>query len=185
MEEPETNTTVNETKESSNINWLYLIPGLLTALAILIAIVGFIVRKVKFKNPFKKKSKTTYDRNRTLSVQYYARKATTMREEKVRELNADWKKINEERKQFEENYKKDLTKLREMKIKRANPQEIAKLEKELKKNQKISANLGLTANKIIDELKYVSTDLYLNSLMKKLAREQATISENNENEENK
>ena len=46
-------------------------------------------------------------------------------------------KINEERKQYEDVYKQDLTRLREMKIKRANPADIAKLEKDLKKNQKM------------------------------------------------
>ncbi len=183
-ESEETNKTQEE-KQKNKTNWFILIPSLLTVLAIVIAFVGIAMRKIKWKNPFKKKSKTAYDRNKTVSVQYYARKATTLREEKVRELNADWKKINEERKQYEEDYKRDLTKLREMKIKRANPAEIVKLEKELKKNQKISSNLGLTANKIIEELKYVKTDMYLNSLMKKLAREQTNQNNSKESEDNK
>ena len=178
-----TEETPEETKENkiSNTTWIYLIPSILTAL-IVIAIVGFAVRKIKLKNPFKKKSKTVYDRNKTLSVQYYTRKATTLRETKILELNADWKKINEERKQYEDDYKQGLTKLREMKIKRANSAEIAKLEKELKKTQKLSSSLGLTANKIADELKYVKTDMYLNALVKKLSREQTSTSEE-ENEE--
>ena len=71
-------------------------------------------------------------------------------------------------KQFEEDYKKDLTKLREMKIKRANPADIAKLEKELKKNQKLSASLGVTANRIADELNYTKSDAYLAGLIRKL-----------------
>ncbi len=167
-------TQIETSKNKSNINWLYLIPGLLTGAAIIIAIVGVLMRKVKWKNLFKKKSKTAYDRNKTVSVQYYARKATTMREEKVRELTADLNKINDERKEFEESYKQDLTRLREMKIKRANPQEIAKLEKEMKKAQKISANLGMTANRIAADLEYAKTETYLNSLIRKLQREQTS-----------
>jgi len=172
-------TENNQTNNNSNINWLFLIPGLLTALAIIIAIVGFLSRKIKWKKPTKK-SKTAYDRNKTVSVQYYTRKATTLREEKIREMAADLEKINSERKKFEDEYKQDLTKLREMKIKRANPVEISKLEKELKKNQKLSANLGVTANRIANDLEYAKTDAYLNSLVRKLARESS-----NENEENK
>jgi len=170
-EDKEETTEKAQPKDSSS--WIFLIPSLLTSAAILIAVIGFAARKIKFKNPFKKKSKTSYDRNKTVSVQYYTRKATTMREQKVHELTQDLEKINAERKQFEEQYKHDLTKLREMKIKRANANEIAKLEKELKKNQKLSSSLGVTANKIADELKYAQTDMYLNSLVKKLAREAA------------
>lgn len=156
----------------SGTTWIYLIPSLLTAAAILIAVIGFAVRKIKIKKP-RKKTKTSYDRNRTVSVQYYTRKATTLREEKLRELKADLDTINAERKKFEDQYKQDLTTLRAMKIKRANPAEIAKLEKDLKKNQKISSGLGLTATKISNELNYTKSDAYLNALIKKLEREQA------------
>lgn len=174
--------TNNETANSgSNTSWIFLIPGLLTALAILIALVGFISRKIKWKKPTKK-SKTAYDRNKTVSVQYYTRKATTLREEKIREMTADLEKINSERKKFEDEYKQDLTKLREMKIKRANPAEISKLEKELKKNQKFSANLGVTANRISADLEYAKTDAYLNTLVKKLAREGSNQTEENKEE---
>ena len=166
----------------SNTTWIYLIPSILTALAIVIAVVGIALRKIKFKKRVKK-TKTSYDRNRTVSIQYYTRKATTLREEKIRELKADLDKINAERKQFEEEYKHDLATLRTMKIKRANPTEIAKLEKDLKKNQKLSANLGVTANKISNELAYAKTDAYLNGLIKKLEREQRLSEE--ETEENK
>ncbi len=174
--------TNNETTNSgSNTSWIFLIPGLLTALAILIALIGFLSRKIKWKKPTKK-SKTAYDRNKTVSVQYYTRKATTLREEKIREMTADLEKINSERKKFEDEYKQDLTKLREMKIKRANPAEISKLEKELKKNQKLSANLGVTANRISADLEYAKTDAYLNALVKKLAREGSNQTDENKEE---
>ena len=181
----ETETTPDNDKTSNKISkttWIYLIPSLLTGLAIIIAIVGFAVRKIKWKKPTKK-SKTAYDRNKTVSVQYYTRKATTLREEKVRELTADLAKINAERKQYEDDYKQGLTKLREMKIKRANPAEIAKFEKDLKKNQKMSSSLGVTANRISTELEYAKTDAYLNSLVKKLSREPVTT--NTQEDENK
>ena len=108
-----------------------------------------------------------------------------MREEKVRELTADLNKINEERKQYEEQYKQDLTKLREMKIKRVNSAEISKLEKEMKKSQRLSSNLGLTANRISEELEYIQTDMYLNNLIRKLQREKSQQNNEDENENDK
>ena len=139
-------------------------------LAILIVVVYLALKKIKFKKRGKK-TKNSYDRNKTLSVQYYTRKATTLREEHVRELNADLDKVNAERKQFEEDYKADLSKLRQLKIKKGNPAEISVLERDLKKNQKSSANLGVVANRISNELEYAKTDAYLNSLIKKLMKE--------------
>lgn len=182
-EEEEDSTETTSKNNTSKTSWMFLIPGLLTAGAILIALVGFLARKIKWKNPFKKKSKTAYDRNKTVSVQYYSRKATTIREEKIRELTSDLDKINAERKQFEEQYKQDLTKLREMKIKRADTSEIVKLEKDMKKNQKLSANLGLTANRINEELSYIQTDAYLNSLIRKLSKETPKTVVDNSNED--
>ena len=106
-----------------------------------------------------------------------------MREEKIRELTADLERINGERKQFEDQYKQDLATLRSLKIKRGNPTEIAKLEKDMKKNQKLSASLGLTANKISSELENANTDAYLKSLIRKLEKEQT--SHTNPDEEQK
>ena len=169
--EDSTEESTDKKNSISKTAWIYLIPSILTALAILIAVVGIALRKIKFKKP-RKKVKNSYDRNKTVSVQYYTRKATTLREEKLRELKADLEKINAERKKFEDQYKQDLTTLRTLKIKRGNPAEIAKLEKDMKKNQKLSANLGLTANKISTELAFAKTDAYLNNLIKRLEREQ-------------
>ena len=67
-----------------------------------------------------------------------------------------------------------------MKIKRANPVEIAKLEKEMKKNQKLSASVGMSINRVKEDLEHAQTDAYLNSLMKKLEREPIKVEDNEE-----
>lgn len=166
----------------SKTAWIYIIPSLVTVVAILVVVVWFALKKIKFKKRVKK-TKNNYDRNKTLSVQYYTRKATTLREEQVREMQADLDRINAERKQFEDDYKADLSKLRQLKIKKANPAEITILERDLKKNQKASASLGVTANRISSELEYAKTDAYLNSLVKKLMKEPVKKEENSETEE--
>ena len=175
----ETNETNNdeETEDNENNNnngnnsalW-YAIPTILTALAIVIAIVGVVARKVKWKKP-RKKAKTTYDRNATVSKQIYERKATTLREEKLRELKNELDKKSGERTAFEEQYKKDLSTMRQLKIKRADQSEINKLNKDMKKNQKLSANLGLEITRLESDIELMKTDAYFNSLVKKLMRE--------------
>ena len=190
--EPEDTTTPEETTNTPTNNraWLYAIPSILTVLAILIAVVGVMLRKVKFKKPVKK-SKNEYDRNKTVSKQYYERKATTMREEKLRDLNKDLQTATASRTTYEEEYKHSLTKLRDLKLKRAPANEIAKLEKEMKKNRKLSSSVGITIRHIEDEIEYVKSDAYLISLTKKLANsgvsEENTSTESNSetNSENK
>ncbi len=188
------NTTVDKDEDSddkeqddeasNNKAWIFAIPTILFALAIVIAIVGVLVRKVKWRKP-KKKSKNEYDRNRTVSKQVYMRKATTEREAKLRELNQELTTLSAERVKYEETYKQDLNKLRDMKIKRADSKEIAKLEKEMKKNQKLSANIGLSINRIEGDIEYVKTDAYLNSLIKKLENERYNAPGTSNNEADK
>ena len=163
-------STDSSTSPDSNNNWIYYIPTLLFALAIVIAIVGVLVRKIKWKKP-RKKSKNEYDRDRTVSRQVYMRKATSMREAKIRELKKEIEELTNQRAQYENDYKKDLATLRDMKIKRSNPNDIVKLQKDMKKNQKLSANIGVTIEKLQNEIEYVKSEPYLNSLAKKLANE--------------
>ncbi len=180
-DENEEETETDDTNNKFDYNTiLYYVSSILFALAIIIAIVGVLMRKVKWKKPVKK-SKNEYDRNRTVSKQLYQRKATSQREAKLRELNKELASMNEERNQYEEEYKSDLSKLRDMKIKRANQAEINKLQKEMKKKQKLSATIGLSIAKLESEIDYTKSDQYLNSLMKKLEREQLEASRNAEN----
>ncbi len=155
-----------------NVNTiLYYISSILFALAIIIAIVGVLVRKIKWKKPIKK-SKTAYDRNRTVSKQLYQRKASTIRESKLRELNKEIETLHDERKKYEDEYKLDLSKIREMKIKRADMSEINKLQKEMKKKQKLSSTIGLSITKLESEIEYTKSEQFINNLIKKLEREQ-------------
>ena len=92
-----------------------------------------------------------------------------LREQKLRELNKQLEDLHNDRIKFEEDYKHNISKLREMKIKRASKLEIVKLEREMKKNQKTASVIGISVSKIEREIEYMKTDLYYNSLVKKLA----------------
>ncbi len=152
--------------------------------ALIIAVVGVLLRKVKWKKP-RKKSKNEYDRNKTVSKQVSQRKASMVREEKLRELNKELEELNAERTKFEEDYKHDMTLLREMKIKRESQTEINKLNKEMKKNQKLASNLGVTISRLESEIEYVKSETYLNALAKKLENEQKQEDDKTSNDDNK
>lgn len=158
------------TESKSSINketLLYVIPSVVFVIAIIVTVVAVFVRKIKWKKP-SHKTKNAYDRNKTVNKQYYERKATMLREEKLRELNKKLETLNKDRASYEEQYKADMSSLRKMKISRASQSEITKLEKEMKKNQKTASTIGVSISKIKREIEYVQTDLYYNALVKQL-----------------
>ena len=151
-------------------NWFYALPSIIFAIAIIVAIVAVMSRKIKWKKP-SKKAKNEYDRNKTVSKQYYMRKATTLRESKIRDVDKQLETLMQQRLQYEDQYKADLSKLRQLKLRRGNANEISILERDMKKNQKYSASIGININRLENDRKYMLTDAYINSLMKQLARE--------------
>ncbi len=181
--------TENDT-QTNNSAWLanfwYYAPSLIFALAIVIAIVGALLRKVKFKKPTLKKTKveTKYDRS-NISKQLASRKATTVRENEIIELTKELENLQQERVEFENKYKQDLNELRKLKLRRGNIDEIMKLEKEMKKNQKLSSTIGVNINKISSQLEYTKTENYLNSLIKKFMNNPRLLNEENKKEEDK
>lgn len=178
VENSDNDSSEPESEEKSNNSaWIYYIPSLVFAVAIVICVVGVLARKVKWKKP-SKKSKNDYDR-KSASQQIYMRKATVARENKLIELNKDKEKLIAERTKYEEEYKHNMTVLRQLKIKRADVQEIKKVEHEIKKYQRLSASIGVTLNKVEGEIEYAKTDAYLNTLAKKIAYQQQIEQDDN------
>lgn len=165
--ESENESTNTDTNNTNKINWWYLIPSIIFPLAIVICIVGVILKKIKWKK-HGKKSKNSYDRTQTVNKQFYERKAYALREEKLHDLEKEKEKLVKDRTSYEEDYKQNLTKLRELKIKRAGADELKKVEKEMKKNQKLSASVGVALNRVQSEIDYVKTDAFISSTVKKL-----------------
>lgn len=166
-------TDEDEETNKKGINWdalPYLISSIIFGISIIVAVVGIILRKVKFKKPAKK-TQNEYDRTKTVSKQYYARKAIQLKEEKLAELNNELKALTDERAKYEETYKSDLSHLRELKIKRANKADIAKLEKELKQNQKASAAIGVNIARVESDIDYVNSASFMAALTKRIQAE--------------
>jgi len=95
-EDTEDEATENEDDETfeGNVNWFFVVPSLITALAIIIAIVGTMLRKVNFTR--KKKVKTAYDRRKTLDVNLDRKERIAKRQAEVKLLEQQLKEIEEE-----------------------------------------------------------------------------------------
>ncbi|MCQ2564698.1 MAG: hypothetical protein MJ152_02420, partial [Clostridia bacterium] len=169
-EESEHDHDHEETKENTGMSTqtlIYMIPSIIFAVAIVITVAAVLLKKVNFKKPAKK-TKNEYDRAKTVSKQFYMRKATILREERLRELEKQAEDLKTQREQFEKDYKQNLSRLRELKIKRGNPAEIKQLEKEMKHAQHTASGFGLTLSKIENDIAYTKTDAYINSTIRKL-----------------
>lgn len=92
-EEPEEIPEEEPSTWENTFNW-FLIPSILTALAIVIAVVGYYIRKIDFAK--KTKVKTNYDRRKTLDKDIDRREKIALRKQIISELEAELKAIDEE-----------------------------------------------------------------------------------------
>ena len=91
-EEEEENKEDKDLFEGS-FNW-YIVTSLITALAIIIAVVGVMLRKVNFKH--NKKVKTSYDRRKTLDVSLDKKERIAKRQAEIKLLEQQLKEIEDE-----------------------------------------------------------------------------------------
>ena len=77
----------------SEFNWI-IIPSLLTGLAVVIALVGSMIRQFKFTK--KPKIKTSYDRRKTVEVDMDKRERIELRNQIIAELNNEYAEIDNE-----------------------------------------------------------------------------------------
>ena len=90
---PDKETDSGSEFSGSEWDWV-IVPSLLTGLAIIIALVGAMVRQFKFtKTP---KIKTSYDRRKTLEVDLDKRERIELRNQIIAELNKEYSDINDE-----------------------------------------------------------------------------------------
>ena len=168
--EEDENDPTDEEENSNNINWL-VIPSLITALAVIIAVVGAMVRKVKFSKT-KKVSATEYDRQKTVVRQMYRRQAIEVRDAKIKALDKQKSDLLAEKEKYDTEYKTNLTKVRNLKMKRdaSLKNEIAKTEKLLRQQTKTTSQIGIKLNAIESEIAYLKTETYLSQLQMQLSQ---------------
>lgn len=122
----DTSTWTNE------FNWLIL-PSLITALAIIIAVIGFYVRKIKINR--KPKIKTKYDRRKTLDKDIDRKERIALRQQIIDELNAELESIDNEIEEFNKLAEQQLEELKAQIISEKEEIERKKLDIEIRKKE--------------------------------------------------
>ena len=94
--EAEEETSDDETEPSNNnvVIW-YVIPSVIFALALILALVAYAMKKVKIKKPESKK-KGNYDREQTMYRDVVRKEAEDRRNERLKALKADLKAVQDE-----------------------------------------------------------------------------------------
>ena len=158
----------NDAPEDENENnggsviW-YVIPSLILAVALILALTGYIMRKVKFKKHTKLK-RGTYDRTKTMHRDALRKEADDRRNEVIKVLKADLKTLEDELLALETENKERIANSRKEHGKQ--------ITKEDEKAFKLYASKHTKALNKIDriksEIEYVSSDEYLLKEIKKL-----------------
>ncbi len=103
--------TENTNNSSNDFNWL-LIPTLITAVAIVIAIAGYFMRKIKIKKIQRKRSET-YDRTRSTNIDEIKKMAVQEQEKQLAEIKEIKQKFEKELENLEQAHKQKVVALRE------------------------------------------------------------------------
>ena len=107
----DTNPDDNTTQNNNDFNWL-LIPSLITAVAIVIAVVGYFLRKVKIKKiEFKKRE--SYDRKTSLNVDAIKKRAAEEQKVQAQEVQNTIDKFQKELDNLENAHKQKIVSMRE------------------------------------------------------------------------
>lgn len=157
--EPET----PQTPTSNDINWL-LIPSIIMAVAVVIAVVGSILRKIKIGKKSVKKEKGDYDRKETLDKNVIKLQAQKIKESEIKSIEQKIKSTETELTRLEEDHKEYISQSRK--------ENNGKITKEIEKSFKAySAKRSKLIDKIAslkEELSTANSPEYLLSLEKKV-----------------
>ncbi len=146
--------------ETDNMLWI-LIPSLIMGAAVIIAVIGFGLRHVKFKK-IEKVHKEEYDREQTLSSDVLINQAKDIQKAEIEAVNGDIAKLEKEIDLLEEENKLTVAKSREE----------GRVTKEIEREFKSYANKSSKLQKKIAELKehkaYIETADYLLAVEKRI-----------------
>ena len=88
---------------SANSSWWLLIPTIIIAVALIVALVGWIIRKIDFKFPTRRKPHE-YDRKGTLQEEVVKRELAEQRKAKLAEIDTQTKQISKEIEELKADY---------------------------------------------------------------------------------
>ena len=144
-------------------DWI-LVPTLIIGLALIVAIIGVIMRRTKIKKVSRHKRSANYDRTKTLHPEIVRREAEEARKAKLQAIEAELKKNQEMLDAYEEEYrqKRDLA--------MAQKQE-KKAQAEFKAYAKGRAKLAKKQEKLIEQKELVNSDEYLHETEEKILKD--------------
>ena len=125
---------------NENFNWI-LIPSLITAVALILAVIGGALKKVKSGKKSVKKDKEAYDRKQTLNKNFIKTEALKIRDAEARKLENEINTLTEDLKQLEKNHKDYIEESRALNN--------GKITKEIEKQFKVYSS---KRNKLSDKL---------------------------------
>lgn len=150
-EEDDNNDSGKTNYVGGNLDW-YLIPTIITTLAMILAVIGVLIqwrKKKAVKKEKQKKFMNKYDREITLHKALIDREAEAIRKQKLEELKAKLKLVDNELEQIENDYKQ--------KSNDAN----ANQEHEFKKYARNRKKVAERKEKLEEEKRYVQSDEFL------------------------
>lgn len=130
--EEESKSEEEKSTWKNEFNWLIL-PSLITAIAIILAVVCFYARKINFNR--KPKIKTKYDRRKTLDKDIDRREKIALRQQIIDELNDELKSIDAEIEEFNQLAEQKLEELKNQIIQEKEDLKRQKIELEIKKKE--------------------------------------------------
>ena len=153
-----------ETPEPTNFNWL-IIPSLIFGLAIIIAIVGATVRKVKFKKR-EKKEISEYNRTTTLHRDVVRVEAEKRRDARLKELDSQIEKLEQEKAELDEANKQRVAESRKAHGRQLTRED----EKEFRLYASKHTKLQNAIDKLKQEKELTKTPEYLLTEMRKIRK---------------
>lgn len=164
-ETPEDEINTNEGNQSSGLdNALVLASSLIMGLALVIAIVGFILRKIKIKK-VEKVRKENYDRKLSVNHDIILTEAQKRRDKEVTDLQKAKAALEAEKINMEERHKEFVRENRQDKLSR-------EVEKAFKKHNSDISRIKEKINILKEKIDYVMTAEYLLSIQRKILMEE-------------
>ena len=164
--------------DNYNSNIWYIIPSLISALALVFAIVVTFARKIKWRKP-SKKIKSSYDRKQTLEKDLDRRERINLRKEninklqhKVEKLDAEIEKLNNSNAEKDKAIKDKLQKEYDEALERKNKTTSEKEQLLNERNAKIAVDKNAISVKEEEEL-----NAYIKKLTLKESKEQKIVSQ--------
>lgn len=179
-EKPAEEDNNDDNKSSFNFDW-YTIPSIITALAIIIAIVGVFIQRATRNMPKRVKIKTDYDRRKTLHKDVDRREKIAIRKQIIEELNQELAEIEAELQQAKSNSDDEIEKINAEIDEIVNPiaTEIENIEKD---KEQITTNYNTgKADGTIDDATSKEYLKNIESLDSKLAKHKKSLEEKEEN----